>query len=216
MTSIKYEIAMSQTPADIRIVTVEAEDAVLIAVVQANEKQPSAYMTSALEDVVSEAATGVRPVSSRSAELFAERVGVAILRSARLRRDVGAVEYAGAVVAADATNVCTAGSLRVHLIEGSVVRRVTRDHNPVHDNANGTYAGVDERLDFFRDVITRALPATDRPVECVEWPVAPGAKIAIVSARCHRHREPATYLQSMLEPATLKDGFVALVTHRIE
>lgn len=138
-----------------------------------------------------------------------------ILASVEFRREIGAVEYAAAVIGRGETSICTAGSLRVHLIRDGSLYRVTRDRNAVDDDADHVYSGVAERPEFFRNVITRAVPATERPVECRWWDVSDEDVVAICTSQFHHHRDPAGYVAGLLNSdLRAVEGFVARIRCR--
>lgn len=105
--------------------------------------------------------------------------------------------FAAAALAADRVFVCTAGDLRVHLIEGDAVIARTRDHVYADDPPPAPVPGLDPAA--VASVATRWLGG-DRTAapESVVWTARAPYRVAVCASQCHHHAAPDRYLPRLL------------------
>src|SRR5262249_6153334 len=111
---------------------------------------------------------------------------IALTLDARLR-DPGQPGLSFAAVRASATQVqvSTAGDLRVHMIEGGAVTRVTRDHILANEMAGAALPTA------MAQVVSRAVGgATPCAPETVVWTVEGAYRIVVASDEYHRFEPP--------------------------
>ena len=200
----------------IRAISREDEATVFAAVVEANLKQPEAYAGRILDDVMQEAARGLAPLTGATAREYATLITQAITVDPTRWRNVGAVFYAGVSIVGNIAHVCTAGDIRVHLVRNGAVVGVTRDHNAVSDDEDGTYnragRGVASDPTFLVHVPTRSLPASEsKPIECAEWPTLGGDTLLICSSRLHGYQPPAAYLAPLVQSRVVPELSLAVL-----
>ena len=124
-------------------------------------------LASAAADVLSsgaERATWPAALAARIADRLA----------AKSPGDPGWILFAAALVTAEVVHVCTAGDVRIRLVRGGSLLRVTRDHilaNESPDWVRMTYGDID--VDTQGSVLTRSLGACQLPPESDIWPVKP-------------------------------------------
>lgn len=200
-----------RVPRHARTLLVEDPHRTLFVAVEANENHVSAYEGPALDAAIAAAAARLpRPLTGAAARDFATLLGTEI--SEHHRSEIGFVLYAGVCIAGTTIDVCTAGDIRVHLIEGGRITHVTRDHTASEDDVFGDYAALGVPADVLRAIATRALPPSPRrPIECHEWPAAHGAIVLICSSRLHGHRHPSEYAVDLMT-ATPPDGLLATLS----
>jgi len=162
-------------------------------------------LLAAAEDAMSAGAPGAvrRLLAEAAAECLAGGGGPAGWPSRladrlgeRLRRKAAGepawVFFAAVAVSAAEVHACTAGDLRVHLVEDGRLTRWTRDHvlaNESPEWVRRTYGGVD--VQHHRTMATRALGQSGLPPEPVTWLAAGSARSVLVcSSDLHRHRAP--------------------------
>lgn len=134
--------------------------------------------------------------------------------------------YAGVALTNDAVYVCTAGLVRIHLIQDRRLLNITRDHNFMSDLLST--GDVARELTFETDpsaflVPTRTLGherfQENKPPETSKWPISGEYAVLMCSHRYHKFRNPLRYLSSYLEsdPAELmkeegaRDGFLGII-----
>lgn len=180
-------------------------DALVYVVVEANLKDPRAYEGTLLDDLL-RAVTRSAPYDPAA---IAGRISATLRDDARYR-PIGAVFYAGVRIGAEAIDVCTAGDLRVHLIdaEGRLLH-VTRDHNVASDGTPDQLSNFARMPPgFLENVPTRTLPPFEKPAETWQWPRRRAATVLICSSRVHQYRDPATYANDVNVPDL---GFAATI-----
>ncbi len=139
--------------------------------------------------------------------------------------------YAAVLAGPGFVEVCTAGSLRVHMIFGSTLQRVTRNHTLQEDpeakllmRAPPGYEDLVDDHSLFSSVATRALGASclgveqALPPEYDRWPAAFPYRVLICSDDFHAHRPPEDYLSAVERrvwnphaEAGQEEGLVALI-----
>jgi hypothetical protein len=194
-----------------RTLRIEEVERTLFIAVEANENHTSSYEGPALDSAIATAAARLpRPLTSSAARDFAMLLGTEIFE--HHRSDIGFVLYAGVCITGTTIEVCTAGDIRVHLIENGRIKRVTRDHTAREDDASGQYAALGAPDEILRATITRALPASEQhPIECHHWNSAAGAILLICSSKLHGHREPGEYALGVSDTAA-RDGLFATIS----
>lgn len=121
--------------------------------------------------------------------------GVAAAVDRRLRasdaRALGPLCFAAALAGPRQVEVCTAGDLRVHLVEDERVTRVTTDHI-LRDDAPPDLP--ESARTMMPTMLTRTLggSATTTPQSFV-WAVHPPYRIVVCSDEYHRHQRPEVY-----------------------
>ena len=215
----RFGVRVLSTVPHVAHVAIDEEDQLLFVALEANVKQPAAYRRGTLDRIATEATAMLRrPLSSASPREFARHVGDVIMADANRWRDVGAVIYAGALLSRDGIHVCTAGDLRVHLIESGVVTQVTRDHNAISDDPASIYADAFEgRPELKAQILTRAVPSNTHEPECTTWNPDQPALVLLCSSGIHRYGNPADYAHrviAMTERAPAH-GFVATLEYHL-
>jgi serine/threonine protein phosphatase PrpC len=179
----------------------DAQDFDFCAVIEVNEKDPTAFNEgSAFDSILSHAAGSLVAFSHHSPLNLAVIIGDTLRRNP-LERGPGAVLYAGVFVKSGIASVCTAGDLRVHLIRNGQVINVTRDHNLIDDPIEGVNPIKDKAMeDVYRGATTRALgnTTTERAPECLTWEVAPCDEILLCSSQFHNFHRPDEYFADFL------------------
>lgn len=118
---------------------------------------------------------------------------------ARHEQKVDSLLFAGALFAEDAVSVCTAGDIRVHLLLGGKLSKVTRDHTIIDDPVEGvTNALTPLQREVHVSVPTRWLgPTADRAPESKTWSLSGDYDVLVNSSLIHRYREPEHYLKAL-------------------
>lgn len=120
--------------------------------------------------------------------------------------------FAAVLISPSAIHVCTAGDIRVHLICGGRVARVTRDHilaNESPDWVRTTYGDLPPG--DHDTIITRTLGNCSLPPEADAWQAQTPFSLLICSSAYHRHRLPDTYAAEIFEaPSRDEDAEGAL------
>lgn len=116
--------------------------------------------------------------------------------------------YAGLVIGGLTAHVCTAGDLRVHLLQDGRVLRASRDHVLANESPAWVRAHYgDSLLPAQGSVVSRSLGRSMLPPESVEWPLAGAWSIVVASSAIHGHRPPEAYAAALAEaPAECADG----------
>jgi serine/threonine protein phosphatase PrpC len=122
--------------------------------------------------------------------------------------------FAGLALGPDKVDVCTAGTLRVVLVEGGSVTQSTRDHILREDPQPGVEYPAEHET-----VVTRALGIGSRAEpESVQWPMRTGAQLAILSDEWRLHEQPARAEKAMRRfsrtlhvPTNCRDGFICVL-----
>jgi hypothetical protein len=110
------------------------------------------------------------------------------------------VIFAAAAITETAVHVCTAGDLRIHLVQGDRVIRTTRDHivrNESTEWLRKTYG--EAPLDDHATMLTRTLGSGDLPAETDTWPALVNGSLWLCSSEVHRFRSPEQYAASLKE-----------------
>jgi len=122
----------------------------------------------------------------------------------RLRRrgagDPAWVLFAGGRATRESIEVCTAGDLRVHLLSGRSIVHRTRDHvaaNESNESLARSHPGVP--LADHPTLLIRSLGSGALPAESVCWPARGITSIVVCSSEIHRHRDPESYLDALLD-----------------
>ena len=172
-----------------------AGDSCAIVVLEANLKDPPAYAGGVLDELLKTAVeTGIDEPAT-----LADRVG-AILREDARYRSIGAVFFAAGRIEGDHVDVCTAGDIRVHLVDlDTNAVQMTRDHNAVSDAEDGEYSYLlDPPAGFLENTPTRALPPSGKPPEALRWSRPRNGLLCVCSSRVHLYRHPSAYLNSLV------------------
>jgi hypothetical protein len=193
----------------------------VFAVVETNAKDHRSYKGDILDRFVNAARARVVGGGTAAEASFASALAEHLEADETFRHNIGAVLYAAVALDTDSQNVVvrTAGDLRVHGVDArGLVCELTRDHNAIDDDAEGTYKEMMmvDRRQFLLHVPTRAIPATERkPIERVEWSTQNIEQLVICSSVVHEYRNPTDYLARLiddLEGAVPPFGFGAIVS----
>lgn len=116
--------------------------------------------------------------------------------------------YAGLAIGESVAHVCTAGDLRVHLLQEGRVLRVSRDHVLANESPAWVRAQYgDSLLPAQGSVVSRSLGRSMLPPESVEWPLSGAWSIVVAASAIHGHRPPEAYVAALAEaPAECADG----------
>lgn len=113
------------------------------------------------------------------------------------REACGNALFAGVLVTADSVQVCTAGDLRVHLLSGGALARVTVDHVYVNDPFEPPLRELNPELTA--SLSTRWLGgAPSRPPNSRCWEATRPFTVIVCSSQLHQRRRPQDYLQMLL------------------
>ncbi len=172
--------------------------ATLLAVIEANLKDPRAYVGDVLDAFLADAMAPASTFTSETLTRVAARVSSLLWDDLHYRRTIGAVVFAAVLFTPEQVEVCTAGDMRVHVVRADKsVEHVTRDHNAVSDPQEGVeYARIQHVPGFLENVLTRVLPSSNggKPPEYLRWQLSQGSTVYVCSSRVHIYRDPATYL----------------------
>lgn len=128
--------------------------------------------------------------------------------------------FAGFVVGPSTVEVCTAGSLRVHLIAGTRLVGSTRDHILRDDEVAANPDLPPDAVRVTPSLATRCLGAgTGAPPENVVWPMpADSARILVCSSEWHNHADWPSYERDVERwrrrsevPPERAEGMIALL-----
>lgn len=130
-----------------------------------------------------------------------------------LKREGVSALFAAVSATPNRVSVCTAGDIRVHLIQAGRLQNTTRDHVYATDRPEmeGLSAVPPEVLS---SAVTRYVGGTEATnPEIATWEVSGEYTVIICSAEVHGRRAPASYLESLAERERLPDveGFLCKI-----
>jgi serine/threonine protein phosphatase PrpC len=192
------------------------------AVVEVNEKDPESYGQGRLSELIGEAAatTGLGSLTAQLPLDFAHSLGAVLQKWTAQKSPLQIVLYAGVLVEPDWAHICTAGDIRVHLLENDAFKAVTRDHNYIDDPSDSPEIlarGIPREILLWAP--TRSIgPPSGRPPECLHWPLTPESSIEIYGSRFHRYRDPRSYVGASKgrdgAPATEEPHFFTRISQK--
>jgi hypothetical protein len=173
------------------------------AVIEANEKDPESYREGRLSELMGQASRAAR-LGSLTGQLpfdFAQSLASVLARWTAEKSLLQVVLYAGVLVEPGWAHVCTAGDIRVHLLENGESKAVTRDHNQIDDPQPGIEAVASQApREILLGAPTRSIgPTSGRPPECLDWALSQGSSIEICASPFHRYRDPNSYVGSLAD-----------------
>jgi len=187
-------------------VTVSSETKAFFSVVEGNVKDGSSrdYLDGILLTALSEVS---EMEHEGSPEIFAGTVSNVLKAKALAGEVPDAVFFAGLLMTRQAVSVCTAGDIRIHLLQRGDLLEVTRDHTILSDPV----AGVTERLsaeqrEVHVGIPTRWLgPTADRPPESVRWAVSGQYQVLVSTSLVHRYRDPRDYIKILEDDSVCEE-----------
>jgi serine/threonine protein phosphatase PrpC len=195
-----YSVKSRNTAKHIESICLLNLEEVLYFVIEANYKDPTQYESGQLRKVLAKSLYSA--IHSSESEKIPESVAF------YLHQELSSVSnkptaldmafFSGILVKREKIIVCTAGDIRVHLIQGKQLVHKTRDHNLINDPMAKQ---PDSNLpkDFLVTVTTRAIGMGSLPPETYEWGVSGDYSVLVCTSQYHRYQEPKEYLSKSID-----------------
>jgi serine/threonine protein phosphatase PrpC len=192
-----YIVNSVSTTSHIEALCKISEQEALFVVIEANEKDSTQYPKGFLSQLL------LTAVSKASKKLNSNNLPLDI---ANLLRDeftkmtdsehiYNGVLYAGVMLTPKEIQVCTAGDIRIHLIEKQKLMAVTKDHNLIDDVPDEIPDQVKLMPpEVLRGAVTRIIgPEIDTVPETRTWNVTGDYSILICTSQFHLYKSPQEY-----------------------